>query len=417
MTKTRSLGSTALVAFTFSLLAATAWGAPQPLRCSIVGDDFEPRAVRITKIDDAGIEFVDNTTNASATLPFDRLVRLESFPGPDVKPKAGPSTYLLVLHDGQRWIGSPGAMEGDDLQWLPDALFSNSADPSKPVKVPVKSIVAIASLKSVPVAQAERSAIGGTALQDELRLTNGDVVAGVVSASDGKTITVSGAGGTPTTVDWTHVRLAKFAAVGGAASDAPPARSPFRLTLRDGRVIDGAKLTSDGNGLTFQTVAGGALSLGDGQNIVVIEHIGGSIHLLANLLPVSQQQAPYFPTATARAPFEVHPEAVAFSGRVFRASIPARPRSTITWSLDGSAKTFVTRLGIRSGRPLADVTARVKLDGAVVHEQAHIKSGEPGSLLKIPLGAAKTLTLEVDYGDSYDVQDEFYWLDPALLSE
>ena len=33
----------------------------------------------------------------------------------------------------------------------------------------------------------------------------------------------------------------------------------------------------------------------------------------------------------------------------------------------------------------------------------------------LDLAGAKTLTLEVDYGENYDVQDRFNWIEPALL--
>ena len=87
------------------------------------------------------------------------------------------------------------------------------------------------------------------------------------------------------------------------------------------------------------------------------------------------------------------------------------------WSLDGAAKTFVARYAIPEGRSVADVTVRIKLDDKIVFERAHVHSGPPSDFVQLPLGGAKSLTLEVDFGETFDVQDDLYWIEPALLSD
>jgi hypothetical protein len=401
------------------VIASTTIAAAEPLRCSIIADDFEPRMSRVTRIDDAGLQFVDNTTGATGTMPLDRLVRLESFPGPEAKAKAAVPAmgFVILFRDGQRWMGTPGAMAGDDLEWNAVDIFGKGDSPSATGRVALKSIVAIASIKNASAADLDRSASSTTAsTQDELRLTNGDVVSGVVSASDAKTVTCATADGQPVTIDWTNVRVAKFAAVSDAA--VASRRAPFRVALRDGRIIDGERLAADGEQIDFFTAHGGKLSLTGGTNIVAIEHTGGRVQMLSNMLPADRLQSSYFPSpwTSPGKITETRSTAVVFPGRTFRSSVLARPRSSMRWALDGSAKIFVTRYGIPAGRPLADVKIRVKLDEKVVYEQSHVKAGAPSALLKLPLGDAKSLTLEVDYGDAYDVQDDFYWLEPALLA-
>jgi hypothetical protein len=59
----------------------------------------------------------------------------------------------------------------------------------------------------------------------------------------------------------------------------------------------------------------------------------------------------------------------------------------------------------------------VKLDDKVVHETADFVAGKLADVVQVPLAGAKTLTLEVDYGKTYDVQDRFNWIEPALLAE
>ena len=58
---------------------------------------------------------------------------------------------------------------------------------------------------------------------------------------------------------------------------------------------------------------------------------------------------------------------------------------------------------------------RILLDGAVVHERKDFTAGEISPVVAIPLGDAKKLTLEVDFGANFGVQGQFNWIEPALL--
>jgi hypothetical protein len=63
----------------------------------------------------------------------------------------------------------------------------------------------------------------------------------------------------------------------------------------------------------------------------------------------------------------------------------------------------------------ADVTVRIKLDDKVVHERKDFVAGEISPLVVVPIRGAKTLTLEVDFGGNYNVQDHLNWIEPALV--
>ena len=58
---------------------------------------------------------------------------------------------------------------------------------------------------------------------------------------------------------------------------------------------------------------------------------------------------------------------------------------------------------------------RIRLDGNVVHEKPHVTAGEMSRVILVPLKSAKTITLEVDFGDNYGVQDKLDWIEPALV--
>jgi hypothetical protein len=58
---------------------------------------------------------------------------------------------------------------------------------------------------------------------------------------------------------------------------------------------------------------------------------------------------------------------------------------------------------------------RVLLDGKPVHERKSFTAGELSPVVVVPLAKAKALTLEVDFGGNYNVQDRFSWIEPALV--
>jgi len=63
----------------------------------------------------------------------------------------------------------------------------------------------------------------------------------------------------------------------------------------------------------------------------------------------------------------------------------------------------------------ADVTVRIIVDGKIIREIPHVRAGPPADPLLVDVKGAKTIALEVDYGDNLAAQGRFVWLDPAFL--
>ena len=59
--------------------------------------------------------------------------------------------------------------------------------------------------------------------------------------------------------------------------------------------------------------------------------------------------------------------------------------------------------------------ARILVDGRQVWEKKNVKAGPVSAPAILDIAGHKSLTLEVDYGENYDVQDRFNWIEPALL--
>ena len=104
-----------------------------------------------------------------------------------------------------------------------------------------------------------------------------------------------------------------------------------------------------------------------------------------------------------------------FGGRSFRRAIGVHSYSRLSWPLDGKYAAFRTQYGIEDDKVRADVTVRIKLDDKVAYEKKNVRAGMLSPVIVIDLAGAKKLTLEVDYGRGYDVQDRLNWIEPAII--
>jgi hypothetical protein len=144
---------------------------------------------------------------------------------------------------------------------------------------------------------------------------------------------------------------------------------------------------------------------------------------LSSRAPEQVVQVPYFGTLQwpTRMDATVGGRPIQFAGRTYSRGIGVHAYSRIDYALNGGAyAAFRTQYAIaqEEKRQFADVTVRIRIDGATVHEQASVKADtlSPVVLIDFPQGAKK-LTLEVDYGQANDTQDRFNWIEPALLRE
>jgi hypothetical protein len=202
------------------------------------------------------------------------------------------------------------------------------------------------------------------------------------------------------------------------AATAPPAagaaQRAFRVKLTDGSQLTGSTVKLAGDKLALAT-ASGERTIG-ANDVVSIEQANGPVAWLSSLPPVESVHTPLFETIRpARMDATVRGEPIRFGDRTYYRGIGVHARSVITWPLDGTYKTFRTQYAIDGEQPYANVTVRIRLDDKVVHERTDFTAGELSPVVQFPLDAAKQLVLEVDYGKTYDVQDRFNWIEPALL--
>jgi hypothetical protein len=368
--------------------------------------DFRTRAVDVVAIDDAGAK-VAAEGGAQSVVPWQQILQIARVPSaaPPPRPNDPAAKFTLHLASGDRITGSPGALEGETFSW--------TAPSAGKVDVKLKRVLAVTRGGDAIPRRDEKHAA-----EDVVALANGDFTRGLISAIDANGITVQ-SDGNPVNVPWDAVKSVLLAAV--ATGDTEPATKErgVRVTLADGSILSGRTFTLAGDEATLASGVGAKRDLA-ASSVMGIEQLNGPVAWLSSLPPTENVQTPFLETVfPARMDRTVRGEPIRFGDRTFARGIGVHAYSRLTWQLPegGRYKSFRAQYAIDGDKPYANVTVRVKLDDKVVHEAQDFAAGMLADVVQVPLDNAKTLTLEVDYGKTYDVQDRFNWIEPALLAE
>ena len=246
---------------------------------------------------------------------------------------------------------------------------------------------------------------------DVVRLSNGDSVHGIVNQITPAGVTIQAGDATPT-LAWDSVDAVLFSTSPGSAV----ARRMFRVHFPGGDSITVPEISLAGDRLSI-TLADKSVHSLDVNQVAGIEQINGPIAWLTSLSPAENVYKPFFsedfPTLFDRTVAERTPIVEKYPA--FHHGIGCHSYSKLVYNLDGQWAAFRTQFGIDSNSPLADVTVRIYLDDKPVFEKQNVKAGKAQPVVTIPLEQAKTISLEVDYGENYATEDRFVWLDPALI--
>ena len=374
---------------------------------SVTTADFRSEPVTLRGLSPAGVHVSAVDGSSDRTVPLDRFVSAQR--GGAAAAPAVAAKFTLALSDGDRLVGEPVGVAGESLTWAEPLLGA--------VPVPFARLVAMGRGGTVAVPSGD-----DRPKQDVVTLANGDTVAGVFSGAAPGKLTVQPADGSPTDVPLAGVAKVVFASTGGA----PPATHAFRVRLADGSAVTASAVDLAGD-LPASTVA---LTLPGGRvpvrvrlaDVLGIEQLNGPVGWLSSRTPAESVQVPYLGGAMpwpARFDAAVDGSPLTSDGRPVAHGIGVHAYSRVTFPVDPGWSAFRTQYAIDSRRDvprlLADVTVRVKLDGRVVYEQAHVRAGGPSPVVRVDLNGAKTLTLECDYGPDGDTQAHLNWLEPALL--
>ncbi len=378
----------------FILLLATALASPVIYAQGtwrLTTADFKQRNVDLISIDDNAVS-VRTERGESMQIPVDHFLQLER--SESSSERGG--KFILALAGGDQIVGQPASVTGDQLHWNSTAVGD--------LTVPIRQIESMQKIGTSAPSADDRP------LEDIVRLANGDVIKGIVTAMDGKQVSVQvGNDVTPAPLD--TINSIRFASA--SKTNASTARG-FRIKTTDSSSLVAQRATWQGGQLNLALSDGGKRTL-DGASVVSIEQINGPVSWLSSRQPSENIQIPYLGEPwPARMDKTVRGEPIRFGDKTFTHGIGVHSYSRISYPLDGTYKAFHTAYAIDGDLPYADVTVRIKLDGQVVHEVQDFRSGVINPVT-IELKDAKLLTLEVDYGKSNDTQDRLNWIEPALL--
>lgn len=349
--------------------------------------DFGRRQVMLRAISmDKGIVAEDRA------VAMDRFLLLERVKAASTQRGA----FTLWLLNGDRITGEPTGVKGESLVWNSSAIGE--------VVYPLRDIAGFAR-------EAGAVSLDSNRANDLAGLKNGDIVTGIFSTiKDGKLIMRADGADVPLAMD---AVMSLSLAVTGASK--PSSDRAFRVRTSDGSSIVAGLLRTDGDKLilTLTDKTERPLPL---SAVVSIEQLNGPVAWLSTLAAATSEQTPYMGQSwPARMDTNVAGKPIKVGDREISRGIGVHARSKLVYDLDGSYAAFRTQYAIDGNGPYADVDVRIWLDGKVVHERKGFKAGPSAPVLTIPLGAARQLTLEVDYGRTHDVQDRFNWIEPALL--
>lgn len=379
-------------------LGATALGALFASHCfavlvTVVDAKFGRSELDLQQFDGAALR--GTTPRGPAEIAARDVVLIER---PSARPAADAKAMQIVLRGGERLTGRATGFANDVVTWTVPALG--------PREVPLAQIAEV-----VHVGESGPPTLSADELtRDALLLANGDRASGIITAMDATGVTIQSADGQPLSVEWSGIRRIHLADAGAA----PPAPANWRLSLTDGTVCDVDKLTIQSESAVL--VAGARQNRVSLDQIRAIENLAGKAKLLTRAVPTSREYAPFFPRTTGQETMDV-PEEIAVGDGRSRMFVAVRPYSRITWTIEPGAKVLKTRFAVGSTGNLANCQARIWLDGRKVFDQANLTGSSGLGSFETPVGDATTVTLEVDFGENFDVQDQFYWVEPALVGE
>jgi len=374
----------------------TANVARADVRWNLTTADFQTQPINLLAIEKSAVRYIDRSS-IEQSVPLDQVIGLAASVTP-ARPPAG--KMVLTLTDGTKLAGGLTGLRDEQLVFASTAVGE--------VTFPLKQIAKLqATAKTGPVRQPS----GPSKTADTLVLFNGDSVEGVVDAVSPAAVTIKTSAG-PSEVPMESIAAIFFAETAGPASSAAKG---FRLQLDDGSTFAVDAITVQ-NTTASLTLPGGANRTLDLDRLTSIEQIDGPARWLSTMTPSENAQIPFLDTTLpARMNQSVTGGPIMFGQRTFARGIGVHSRSRLTWPLDGTYKSFRTQYAIDGNLPYADVDVRILLDDKVVHEAKGVKAKVLSPVVTFDLGQAKSITLEVDFGQGYDVQDRLNWIEPALL--
>ncbi len=353
--------------------------------------DFQRLEGDLKAVDDAGVRV--QVGGAEQALPWAQVVSADHA---GVKLVSGGEPFVVITRDGQRIAGAPVRLADEKLSWRNRMLGV--------LELPIEDVSGI-----VQAAAGTLPAGGGQ--EDLVVLANGDQLRGIIESDPDGGMAVQQQG-TSTKVRWDNVKAVVLAKV-GATTRRDETSGGLRIRLADGSVCQAQKLHRDGEQLHVQRDAG-ELKLPLGA-IVSVENSGGKVRFLAGMEPKESRYVPYVQISDQQpAALKVLDE-VTVDGRAYRGVIQIRPRTTLTYVSGVDGKVHLRYACARPGE-MTDMDVKVLVNAKAAYEKQGVSSASVSDAVEAPVKVGDTVSIEVDYGKNFDVQDWLLLLEAAFVA-
>jgi hypothetical protein len=200
------------------------------------------------------------------------------------------------------------------------------------------------------------------------------------------------------------------------ASAAEAASQGVLVHLTDGQIVAGVLSSGDAKAITIEAVFGQVLTIPVGD-VQQIEWRSSRVVHLSDLRPatftsrgVVHESWPY------RLDRSVGGEPMALGGRPYSRGVGVHAYSLLTYEIGGAYETFAATVGIDDAvRPAGSVEFIVIADGEEVLRVGPLSGEDEPAQIRAPIAGVKSLTLVVDYAEGADLGDWANWAAARLI--
>jgi NPCBM/NEW2 domain len=153
------------------------------------------------------------------------------------------------------------------------------------------------------------------------------------------------------------------------------------------------------------------------DSVVEISTRNGNLVQLSDLEPSAVEQTPYFGRLMPyKRDVSLEGEPLKMKGKSYSKGLAVHSRCVLTYDLDGQFTKFKTTVGFdEAAGNRGNVSCRVLADGKELFAKPVLKADQDPQAIDVSVKDAKSLTLEIDFGENEDVGDRVIWAEPRLF--
>lgn len=324
---------------------------------------------------------------------------------PDAEADADESGWVYVVG---------GALRGD-VQDFDGKVFTVVSGDVGTVVLPVACVETVVLGKSVP------PQVGGVQVaRDVVLLSNKDRVSGTLNGMDARGVRFNSDLGDLTLERGRVAAVCVAAPPGGRPPEVVPA---LKISTAGGASVQLADAETTADAKMSGSLFGGPRVTIPLDRVTAIEVVGGRLAYLDTLEPTEYEQnsLDILKWEIKRGqnvlgqPMLLRDEK-GKTARAFTRGLGVHGPCRITYDLAGRYERFIALAGIdESGGQWADANVIVKVDGREVFRADHVGWQQAARRINVDVAGAKRLTLIVESGEHFDVQDRVNWAEARLI--